>query len=506
MISWKSQISKNALWGIARVLILLPLGFFIPPYIIKNIGMDQFGIWALVGAFTSYLGVVDMGLGYSLTVFVAKNREKNGDLSANDFIGTSITVYTLLGLFLLFLIWIFRNKIAHTFFNVSAGQQAMVAPLLMITCSIFVFNLIFSAFNSVVNGCQRMDLTNKISILFGLLNAVTVIMALKYGFGLLGLVIATSIASIISAGLSIYLAHRVYPKLNIGFGNFKVAAFKNMFALGFYIQSAIIAGLIMNQTNKAIMGYFLPIAAVGLFELASRVSDSLRQVPLAILAPIMSAAPELHSQGDSKGIEKMYGRSMKYLNALCLPMYVFLFIFAQKFVTVWVGPDHNQVALALRYLLVANYGNVLTGGQYYILNGIGKAHYGLHTALIAIPISLAGGIVFTKHWGFEGMLVAITAAYLIPVFYYMWIFYRETKFNFTSTFIDSIKWPLIYSVVLALGTIHIYSMFVDVMKLYHILMAGTLFLILYCIFIWFTKGVVDAQGKEELLQKIKKIF
>lgn len=506
MKNWGQQLSQNAVWGVIRVAVLLPFGFFIPPYVIKKIGMDQFSIWALVGAFTSYLGVVDMGLGYALTVFVAKNRDKNDSVSANDFIGTSLTIFTVLGLILLFLIWVLRKYIAKSFFNVSYEQQVLVAPLLMLTCCIFVFNLIFSTFNSVVNGCQRMDLTNKISILFGLFNAVTVIIALRCGFGLMGLVLATSVASFVSAGASIYLAYRVYPGLHIGFGTFKMAAFKNMFALSFYIQSAIIAGLVMIQTNKAILGYFLPIAAVGLFELASRVSDSLRQVPLAILAPIMSAAPELHSKGDHKSIETMYGRSMKYLNVICLPMYVFLFVFAQRFVTAWVGPDHSQVALALRYLLVANYGNVLTGGQYYILNGIGKASYGLHTVLIAIPISLAGGLVFTKYWGFEGMLVAISAAYLIPVVYYVWVFYKETRFNFVNTFIDSIKWSLLGSAVLALAIRYLFSALFEAMKLYHVFAAGLLFVVLYGSFVWLTKGIMDPDEKGYLFQKIKQVF
>ena len=52
-------------WGILVAL-------FMTPYIVHHIGVDRYGVWALVSVVTSYFGLLDFGIGSSYVKYIAE--------------------------------------------------------------------------------------------------------------------------------------------------------------------------------------------------------------------------------------------------------------------------------------------------------------------------------------------------------------------------------------------------------------------------------------------------
>ena len=68
-ISISQKIIRNTTFNIIgrfwRILVALVL----TPYIIRYIGIERYGIWALIGVVTSYFGLIDFGIGTSFIRF-----------------------------------------------------------------------------------------------------------------------------------------------------------------------------------------------------------------------------------------------------------------------------------------------------------------------------------------------------------------------------------------------------------------------------------------------------
>ena len=83
-------IAKNSISNVIRVVLLTPIYFLLIPYIISKIGIEGYGIWALIGIFGSYRVFADFGMTTSLIKFIAEISEDNNDLVASKYINTSI--------------------------------------------------------------------------------------------------------------------------------------------------------------------------------------------------------------------------------------------------------------------------------------------------------------------------------------------------------------------------------------------------------------------------------
>src|SRR5690625_876485 len=63
------------------------------PFIIRNLGDSEYGLYMLIGAFVGYIAVLDFGLGNTVVRFVAKYRAENDKKSEENFLFSTIIIY-----------------------------------------------------------------------------------------------------------------------------------------------------------------------------------------------------------------------------------------------------------------------------------------------------------------------------------------------------------------------------------------------------------------------------
>src|SRR3546814_13571862 len=66
------SLKKNTGWNLAGSGVPLLVGLFSVPYLVKNLGVEAFGILTLIWALIGYFSLFDFGLGRALTQQIAK--------------------------------------------------------------------------------------------------------------------------------------------------------------------------------------------------------------------------------------------------------------------------------------------------------------------------------------------------------------------------------------------------------------------------------------------------
>ena len=98
-----AKISRRLLTGtilrFTTLIINIVVTFKLMPLIIATLGDTLYGLWAVVGYFVGYYGLLDLGISAAITRFVARAHSKNDKEEINYIASTGLVVFFCVGLF-----------------------------------------------------------------------------------------------------------------------------------------------------------------------------------------------------------------------------------------------------------------------------------------------------------------------------------------------------------------------------------------------------------------------
>ena len=196
-------------WGIR-------IAVFLTPYIIHRIGVERFGVWALMGAVTSYFSLLDFGTGTSFVKYIAEFYTKKEFNKINQVVSTGFIFYLLLTV-LVVTLSVFFIKPVILFLNIPPYLHNEAAFVLLTGIFIFFCSNAFSPFSSIQSGLQRMDIQNIVSVGMSIVNIIGTVFFLEKGYGLPGLMVNNAIIFIMASVINVLIARKILPGITIGF-------------------------------------------------------------------------------------------------------------------------------------------------------------------------------------------------------------------------------------------------------------------------------------------------
>src|SRR5699024_10984586 len=111
------------------------------PFIIKNLGNSEYGLYMLIGAFVGYIAVLDFGLGNTVVRFVAKYRAENDKKNEENFLFSTFLIYIIISIIILII-----GTIIYFNLTVIFGQSLsnVVFIFVLVMYIIYVINLTLS--------------------------------------------------------------------------------------------------------------------------------------------------------------------------------------------------------------------------------------------------------------------------------------------------------------------------------------------------------------------------
>ena len=88
----QGQIAKGAIISYIAIFLNIAITFFYTPWMIRQIGVSDYGLYSLVGTFISYF-IIDFGLSGAITRFIAKYRAEGNQKKVENMLGLTTKVY-----------------------------------------------------------------------------------------------------------------------------------------------------------------------------------------------------------------------------------------------------------------------------------------------------------------------------------------------------------------------------------------------------------------------------
>lgn len=174
----------NAAFNLAGWLWPIVLGIAFTPYIVRELGRDAYGLVVIVSLVAGYLALLDLGLGSAAIKYVAEFHSQGRKDLVRGAIGTTLTVFLLMGLVGVGAIVVLATFfVGQVFKKIPADLLSTATYVLYVGAGGFLCNMVSGVFSSAIAAVNRFDITNKIGVVIGSLVTLGSVAVLAMGYG-----------------------------------------------------------------------------------------------------------------------------------------------------------------------------------------------------------------------------------------------------------------------------------------------------------------------------------
>ncbi|KPL02739.1 MAG: hypothetical protein AMJ73_08390 [candidate division Zixibacteria bacterium SM1_73] len=406
-------------WGILVVL-------FLTPYMVSRLGVERYGIWALLTSLVGYIGFLDLGVGGSYVRYIAEYYTQKDYSKVNFVINTGFLL--CLGLaFILIPTALFLTEPLLIFFKLDPSTYPEITFVFFWGVVIFSLSNATFVFGSVQTGLQRMELTNIVAMVLTIPYALGIILFLEFGYGLKGLMINTGIMWGIQTVIDFSIAKKILPQFSFNPFFFERKMFSELLRFGIKLQISRLSQLVSFQVDKLLITYFLSVGMVTFYDLGSKITGAIRRLPLLLVSALVPASAEIFARGDKEGLRRLYYRGSKYLFAVSAPLFFFIVASSEMLVNVWVGPGYDLASSVIRILSFGYFFNLIMRVASSIALGMGKPEFEMKYGILMSVLNFSLSLILIIKFGFYGVLVGTGFSLTLGSLYFLHLFHGYTK-------------------------------------------------------------------------------
>jgi O-antigen/teichoic acid export membrane protein len=448
----------------------------VPPVFIRQLSVEEYGIYSLLLGLTGYYSLLDLGLGRAVTKYVAEYEAKNDDEGIQYSVNAALAIQIVLGLIGSILLIILANPILELL-KVSEQYFISARSGLYVSSIGFFFAMLASTLASALMGFQRYDLTSKAGGSLTLLFNVSLIISIYLGADLWLLILLKGLSQIVLFFIYYVFLQRRIPDWHFGMAldrEYIIALFK----FSIFLFSSRISHLFSNYFILFVISGLLGPSAVAYYQAPKKIINAFSGVLSRVFDVIFPYTSKIGANRNLERLKFIFFEASRASAVLSSPFFLFLIVFAKPLLTIWMGYEFAEMSwFILRLLALGSFFGTLAIVPHTMTIGLGYSKiyggFSIATALFYLFFTPA----FAKLWGMPGIgwatLLAVLPGMLLMVY--------EVKIIFGLDFVKYVKdilgIHLIFLVISLLIAIVMDN--VDVEMVWKVLLFGCVYLFIY---------------------------
>ncbi|GMN12034.1 O83 family O-antigen flippase [Croceitalea sp. MTPC9] len=330
-MSLSDKIKHAGKWQSFSVLSLNVLKILYFSIMTRLLLKEDYGLMAIINGIIGIGNIfIEGGMGAALI----QRKEIN-----NKHINGALQTCFFLGLILCAVLYIMAPFIASVYNDLRLDNLIKVSSLNLILLALgnISMSLLFKYYSF-----KNVAIVNIISNIIGYGTGIYLAMN---GYGVWSLVIATLIASLLSAIALLYLAP-IKISLKVHYEEAR-----QLFSFGFGIVLLAFISFLSRNGLNLILGKFFAQDMLGVYERTSRVkeipSELLGKIINQVMFPVMSEI-----QDENERLIKVYKFGLGFSNSIMIPTTVFLVFFSAEIVQILMGANWPEAVLPLQIMFL----------------------------------------------------------------------------------------------------------------------------------------------------------
>jgi len=422
------------------------------PYLVRELGADAYGVWALVTTVLGYFALLDLGLNVAALKYVAEYHARGEEAQIGRVIGTNLVTFLVLGSFGAVVIFASADLLVTRLLKIPIDLIAISRLAFQISAAGLLINMVVAVFSAVPNALHRFDISNRIGIAVGTLSVLGSIAIVALGYGLTGIVLVN--LSISGASVLVYwrVIQRLLPSVQVRLV-FDPQLFWQLLRFGSYSLANQIAATIVLQLDRLLIGIWLGTAAVSLYVVPLNLARRIHEFVFRLALVVFPMASELAGTGRISELRQMYVRALNLVTIANTGVVALLLGYAGSIMRIWMGPDFAGDSTLVFALLVVSYYHIsLSVVQYFVLNGLGRPRINAISGTFGGVLNIVACLLLIPRWGVNGAALASAISTAIPLPIYLYYVDRRVL-----DLDPRALWPQIYGRLLFAGLLVVLS-------------------------------------------------
>jgi len=421
------------------------LNYFLMMFLARQLGMEEFGIYALaVTLFNTLILLVTTGVDSGTVKFTAERLALGDRSGARRMAMGAWSIAAGGGLLAAIGLAIAATPLASAVY----GKPGLASLLFLFAAAIpFAFST--ALLLSSLQAYQTVRYTALVKYLWEPLGKWgTAVLALTVGWGLTGVaggIVVTFIASMVLAAVALV---RVAQLTISDVGVIRKDDIRALALFCLPLLASNVFGVVAPRMDIMLLGYWASSQDVGLYLVAFQTAAILALVLGAFdvaFAPIMSQA---WARRDDTTFRESYLAVHRIAGMATVPLFVVVVVFRDEVLALF-GPDSGEGGTALMILAIGYLMNALSGGANTVLLMTGRSRTVLMNTIVYGFALVLGTAMLIPRWGILGAAVSASSALIGVNVLRVWqVWQRHRMFPWAWTMLKPLSAGLAMGAVL----------------------------------------------------------
>lgn len=383
-----NNITKGAIISYVSILLNILISFVYTPWMIRQIGVSDYGLYSLITSFVSYF-LLDFGLDSAITRFIAKYRAEGDKKKVENMLGLTTKVYLLIDTIIFFVLIALFFFISGIFKGLTLEEIEKMKVLYCIAGGFSVLNFVLKPMSGAMMAFELFVENKFLDMVTRVGTVLLIVVALMASANVYWLVLING-ATAFCVSLTKYfvLVKKTGLKINWLFWNHTEV--KLLFSFSLWVFLISLAQRFRLSLVNTVLGIFANSTEIALFAMGMVIEGLIWNFSSALNGLFLPKVSRMNQTDDKEAIMKLMikvGRIQLFIIGFLFSGFV---VFGRQFISLWVGPEFSQVYLVVIFLTFTNIVSMTQHIASDVVYAEGKVNYTGKVIFLTSLIGLVG--------------------------------------------------------------------------------------------------------------------
>lgn len=503
----KSEVKAGVLLSYLIIIANTFLGLLITPFLLRSFGQSEYGIYTLIGSLTGYLTLMDFGTSTTTVRYISKYRAENDRNKINQFIGTILSFYVLVGFFILLfggIIYFYIDVIFGK--SIPIEQMPMAKKMLLIVIINATLSMLMNALPAIITAYEKFTFSKLAEIFRIILRVILIFLFLKLGGSAITVVIIDTILNVLLTFLRLYYVKNKL-KIKLKFNKIEFAFVKEIGQFSFFIFLASIVNQVNVKADQLILGMVSSTEEIAISGVASKLIQYYHQFAVAISGVFLPRITSMVTNNYSIYDIQSYAVKVGKLQGKTLILIIIGFLsLGRQFISLWAGEGYESVYIVVIILMISNLGSYTQGIILSLTQAMNKHGYRNIVYFVITILNVSLSIPLAAKYGAVGATVATGITMIVGYYIFIQAYYHNVIGINMFVFVRETILKPIPSAIVALLSVSVVDNFLTE-NIITFLIKLVVMILVYGVTIWYTDTTsFEKDLLKGFLHKFKRIF
>ena len=430
----QGQIAKGAIISYASIFLNIAVTFFYTPWMIRQIGVSDYGLFSLVSSFLAYF-ILDFGLSGTIARFIAKYRAEGNQSKIENMLGLTTKLYLIIDSIIFLILFVCYFFLTEIFDGLTLEEIERFKILYIIAGTFSILTFIWQPMNGAMMAYEYFVESKSIDMIQRIGSVACVVAVLLLGGRVYELVLVMGVTGFLASFVK-FMVFRSKSEVKINWCFYDKNEVKSLMSFSIWVFLTSMAQRFRLSMMPAVLGIFANSTEISIFALGMAIEGMVYKLSSALNGLFLPKVTRILHGGESKheditNLMIRVGRLQLYIISLIIFGF---WLVGKQFLKLWVGDDFKMSYYVVILLTISN---IISLTQHIADNVIYAENKVRFTASMILLTSFLGLIIaafLSPEMGALGCSIAFAFAvcsYLVAVN----VFYqKELKINITRFF------------------------------------------------------------------------